>query len=114
MTDISSVDVSTIAGGAFLERANDALKEVIANVLDPNTDPKAARKVLIEIKVKPFESRETCEYDIICKNKLAPAKSVGGILFIGFDGKRPVAWEKDPKQTELNLNKAKEILKGER
>lgn len=115
MANIDAVDISTMATGALVEMANHALEDVIKNVLDPNTDSKAARSVSVTIKLKPMDhNRETVTYEIGVKKSLAAAQKVAGILFIGIEGEKVLAFEKDPNQVELMLNKAEEHLEGEK
>lgn len=69
-------NLETLAGGAFTERVNQALKEVAENIVDPNTDFKAKRKVSIDLIFTTKEDRELTEVDIATKVKLAPRTAV--------------------------------------
>lgn len=37
--------VESLCGGAVQERINRAIKQVVDNILDPNTDPKKKREI---------------------------------------------------------------------
>jgi hypothetical protein len=70
------VNLETLAGGAFAERTNQAIKEVLENIADPNTPWKTKRKVTIEMTFETKEDRDITEIDIVAKTKLAPKESV--------------------------------------
>jgi hypothetical protein len=81
-------NLETLAGGAFTERVNQALKEVAENILDPNTDWKTKRKVTIDLTFVTKEDRDLTEVDIVAKTKLAPRTSVHTKILLDkdFDG----------------------------
>ena len=58
---------STLAGGGVEEKLQYALSEVAANIADPNTDAKKARKITMTIALKPNESRMVANVDINVK-----------------------------------------------
>jgi hypothetical protein len=81
-------NLETLAGGAFTERVNQALKEVAENILDPNTDYKFKRKVTIDLTFVTKEDRDLTEVDIVAKTKLAPRTAVHTKILLDkdFDG----------------------------
>ncbi|MCM0648665.1 replication terminator protein [Clostridium swellfunianum] len=81
-------NLETLAGGAFTERVNQALKEVAENILDPNTDHKFKRKVTIDLTFVTKEDRDLTEVDIVAKTRLAPRTSVHTKILLdkNFDG----------------------------
>lgn len=88
------VSISTLAAGAVEERFNDGLQEVLANILDPNTNPKKKRKIVMTITLLPNEERSLSFVDCDVKTTIAPQKTVRTALYIGDDGKgRAVAAE---------------------
>lgn len=70
------INLETLAGGAFAERARQAIKEVMDNIADPNTPWKNKRKATLELTFATMEDREIIECDVIAKVKLAPRLSV--------------------------------------
>jgi len=81
------VKLSKIGMGALEERFADELIKVIQNVQDPNTDPRAARKIEISIEIKPIEDdRDMCTMKVGTKVKLAPDKTMSSTLALGIDG----------------------------
>lgn len=81
------INLETLADGALAEKVNIALKEVLGNIADPNTDWKTKRKLTVDITFQAQEDRELALLDIQTKTKLAPPKSVGTRIVIGTDGK---------------------------
>lgn len=68
--------------GALTERFNHAMNEVMRNVSDPNTDPKARRKVVISIEVTPNERRDTVTYKTTVESKIAPRIPITQVAFL--------------------------------
>ena len=86
------INLESFADGALAEKVNMALKEVLANITDPNTEYKTKRKLTAG------EDRELTEVDIVAKTKLAPAKPLNTRIIIGTDGKGGVLASEFKKQ----------------
>lgn len=76
------LNLETLANGGFAERVNQAMKEVMENIADPNTPWKNKRKVIIDMTFEAKEDRDITNIDIITKTKLAPKESVHTKLII--------------------------------
>lgn len=81
------INLEDFAEGAFAEKINIALKEVLENIADPNTDYKLKRKLNLEMTFCSGEDRELAEVTILAKTKLAPNKPIAAKIVIGTDGK---------------------------
>ena len=81
------INLEEFADGALAEKVNMALREVLANITDPNTDWKIKRKLTLDIAFSAGEDRELAMLDIVAKTKLAPAKPLSSKIVIGTDGK---------------------------
>ena len=92
------INLETFADGALAEKVNMALKEVLANITDPNTDYKAKRKLTIDMTLESDEARELTEISIVAKPKLAPSKALSAKIVIGTDGKGNVLASEYKKQ----------------
>lgn len=92
------INLESFADGALAEKVNMALKEVLENIKDPNTDYKAKRKLTIDLIFTSGEDRELTEVDIATKTKLAPSKPVSTRIIIGKDGKGGVLASEFKKQ----------------
>ncbi len=81
------INLEYFADGALAEKVNLALKEVLNNITDPNTEFKLKRKLTIDMTFQSGEDRELTEVTINTKTKLAPTKSLETRIVIGTDGK---------------------------
>ena len=81
------INLETLAEGGLTEKVNMALRGVLNNIADPNTDYKVKRKLTIDITFISQEDRDLALLDIQTKTKLAPPKSIGTKIVIGTDGK---------------------------
>ena len=52
------INLESFADGALAEKVNMALKEVLENIKDPNTDYKAKRKLTIDLIFTSGEDRD--------------------------------------------------------
>lgn len=87
----AGVTLDTLAGGAARELWQREWERVLENIMDPNTDPKAARAVTLTVTVKPDEDRQAVVVSIDAKSKLVHAKPHTRRLFVGHIGDQPVA-----------------------
>ncbi len=107
-------DLSTIGAGATAEKFQAELRAVMANIRDPNTDPKAKRKIVLEFTFYPDQDRETVLVAITASSKLGSTKPSGDVLFIGHHAGEmvgtvvhgPSGEPIDPRQGVLPLKKA--------
>ena len=83
----NNFNLDNLAEGAFTEKINQGINEVLANIQDPNTDWKSKRKLTIELTFMSREDRELTSVDILTKTKLAPAKPKATTIIMGTDGK---------------------------
>lgn len=92
------INLEQFANGALAEKMNGALKEVLENINDPNTDYKEKRKLTVELIFESSEDRELAIVRIKAKTKLAPNKPIETKLVIGTDGKGGVLASEYKKQ----------------
>lgn len=59
-----------MAKGAIMERVDYEMGRVIQNILDPNTDPKKARKIVVELTFVPSSDRSFIQVGAVAKSKL--------------------------------------------
>ncbi|MEG0153012.1 MAG: replication terminator protein [Cellulosilyticaceae bacterium] len=79
------INLETFANGALAERMDQALKEVLENIADKNTDSNPKRKLTLEMIFASDEERELTEVTIAAKTKLAPRSSVATKIIIDKD-----------------------------
>lgn len=92
------INLETFADGALAEKVNMALREVLQNITDPNTDYKVKRKLTVDMTLTTGEDRELTEVNIVAKTKLAPSKALSAKIVIGSDGKGGVLASEYKKQ----------------
>jgi len=96
-----AVSLASLAGGAAIERFDDELARVVANILDPNTDEKATRTITLKVKVKPGRDREFGGVSFTVASQLAQARAVETLVYFGVAAGVPVAVENNPRQARL-------------
>lgn len=78
--------LATLCGGAVQELTDRAMKKVAENILDPNTDPTAARSITIKIKFKPDkDDKEDVHVSADVQAGLAPELGVGAQMYMSRD-----------------------------
>jgi hypothetical protein len=85
MLKTREISLLNIAEGSIMEQVNVETARVLANILDPNTDPKTERKITITIAFKADENRELIDCKASVVSKLSAYKQVTSRLFAGLD-----------------------------
>lgn len=78
-------NLNDMMGGAVTERFTAALKTVLANVFDPNTDPAKKRKITIDLTVSPSKDRSTADFALNVKTLLASPTAVNQTMMLNRD-----------------------------
>lgn len=97
------VSLTNLMHGLAVERFDDELAKVLANIVDPNTPPAAKREITLKVSFKPDKNRDMGAVEIAVSSKLAPAEKVTTRLFIAMTKNGPVATEHNPKQMPLPM-----------
>jgi hypothetical protein len=96
------VNVLEMARGAILEQIDREAERIMANILDPNTDYKATRKLTITLSFKPNQNREIVKCEAQAKSSIAPIMPIETSIIVEADKDgRPRAAElmrQDPNQ----------------
>lgn len=79
------IDLSKIANTALQEKVDKELEKVLDNILDPNTEAKAARKVTITLTMSTDDERTVVKTGMEVKSTLAPQKGVATTVIVGRD-----------------------------
>ena len=74
-------NLETFAGGELSRQINRDIEAVMRNVVDPNTDVEAKRKITVTIEFKPNEQRNFITTNVNSKPTLAPA--LGAVTALG-------------------------------
>lgn len=82
-----NLDLKQMAEGGVNEKLERAFREVIENILDPNTDQTKKREIELKIGIKPSNDLKQAEVSVQVKTKLVPENSVPTTILIGKDAK---------------------------
>lgn len=94
-----SLSIATAHGGAFVERIDDAIRECLENVLDPNTEPTAHRSVTVKLTLKPDEERQLVDMTCQASAKLVGARALTTKVVVGeFEGEVGAAEYRSPQE----------------
>lgn len=77
--------VENICRGGLVERIHEEILRAIANIVDPNTDPKKARKVKVEISIRPNEQRNMAEIAVNVSSTLQAPRPIETGIMIGYN-----------------------------
>ncbi len=102
------LSLATIKGGAAIEMVDDAIQELLENIIDPNTDATTRRKVTLTLTLAPDQERESMHIKLDVRSSFAPHEAVGTIAFISHTRDGVVAVENDPGQRNLYEEKPAE------
>lgn len=85
MNEEKCKSILQMARGAIEERVDYEMSRVIDNILDPNTEPTAKRKLNLTIEFKPDANRQVISVITTAKSSLCPTNPVATSLFITGD-----------------------------
>jgi len=97
------ISLVNLVMGAAVERFDDAMHEVLDNIVDPNTAD-GVRSVTLTVILKANKDRTAADVSVKCVPKLQPANSISSLVFIGRRGTQGVAHEHNPQQAQLDLD----------
>lgn len=83
---MNGMTIANIAGGSLVERANEKIQEVLANIMDVNTPADKKRSVVITLTfVSDDDNRDISYVDFDVKSKLVAARKISTIVACGID-----------------------------
>lgn len=100
---MEDLTLETVAKGSAPERFQMALKDLIENALDPNTEPEAKRSITMKFTFQPNDTREMAMQSLQVTTRLAPRRAVQDVMYFGANRRTGeiVATCNDPAQLEL-------------
>lgn len=96
-----TISLTTICDGGVPEVFERELREVLANITDPNTDPEAVRSLTIKFVFKPYEDRSGAHVNFTCKPALQPVQMRKSQLFLSRHTGQLQAYARDTRQVAL-------------
>lgn len=107
---LKKVNLQNIGNGVVGELFDREMQAVLKNIEDINTPAVEARKISIEIAIKPTEDRDMGMVTVKCQSKLAKVKPAVSAIFVGKEGGKLHAYSSDPKQEEMQFGKNTNIV----
>ena len=83
-----SVDLSSIldmAMGAIEERVDYEMGHIVDNILDPNTEAKKKRKLVLTLEFQPDSNRQVITVSTTAKSALVPTDPVMTTLYVAAE-----------------------------
>lgn len=77
------ISLETLANGELAGRMNEAIMDAVVNMMDPNTDAKKKRRVIVTIDLLPDDNRRTEGVSVSVTTKLAPPAPAKTYLAMG-------------------------------
>lgn len=96
MENEQRTSILQMARGAIEERVDYEMAKVIDNILDPNTQATAKRKLTLTLEFQPDAGRQTVLLRCTAKSALCATDPVSTSLFITDDGSDVTAVEMVP------------------
>lgn len=90
---MDKLTISNLARGAVVEQFDFEFQKVLDNIMDPNTEAAKARKVQINIIVKPSKNRNTAAVQVQTKSSIIPAAPLETQIMMDRDAKGNVVAE---------------------
>lgn len=107
-----SITLSTICDGGVPEVFERELREVIANIADPNTNPEATRSLTIKFVFKPYEDRSGSHIGFTCKPGLQPVQMRKSQMFLSRHTGQLKAYAQDQRQVSMFVKTEENPLKS--
>lgn len=84
---MEKASILEMARGAIMEQVNGEVGKIVDNIIDPNTEPKKKRSLVLTVEFVPSADRSVVAVSASAKCKLQPANSIQTSLYVGVDGK---------------------------
>jgi hypothetical protein len=101
VSEVHSISLETLAGGALAEMFEHELARVLANIANPNTPSTAAREIVVKVRIKPNENRDIGQITATCFANLPRNLPAVTQAYLGMNEGVLMAVEADPRQPGL-------------
>lgn len=95
------VTLANIANGAAEQQFQQALRDIHANIKNPNTKPDAKRKVTLTLTFEPGADRDLSVVAVDSKVALAPPAKKASQVFFGTERGEPIVTANDMNQYDI-------------
>lgn len=101
MNEPESITITTICNGGVGEVFERELREVLANIADPNTAAESARGITLKFVFKPHEDRSGAHVSFTCKSSLQPVRIAKSQMFLSRHSGQLRAYAADHRQVAM-------------
>jgi len=106
-----AITITTICNGGVPEVFERELREVLANIADPNTEASKSRGLTLRFVFKPLDDRSGAVVSFACKSILQPVKVATSPVFLSRHSGELKAYSLDTRQVSMFAG-ADETSKG--
>ncbi len=99
------ISVESLCNGGLVERIAEEIQRVVQNIQDPNTPAEKARKVKMEMTVKPAAARDVATVTLSTSSTLCPPEPLQTSIFLGVDPRTGEAAASEVGKGESHLQK---------
>lgn len=85
-TQIPIDSLDALCNGALTERFNSEFAKFLRNLVDPNTDAKKKRKLILTLEAIPNADRDFCVMNYDVQTKLAAPSTISQTVFLTQNG----------------------------
>lgn len=83
---MEKASILEMAKGAIMEQVNGEISKIVDNIIDPNTEAKKKRQLVLTIDFLPSADRSVVSVSASAKCKLQCANSIQTSLYVGVNG----------------------------
>ena len=83
---MEKASILEMARGAIMEQVNGEVGKIVDNILDPNTEAKKKRQLVLTVEFVPSSDRTVVAVVASAKCKLQPANAIQTSLYVGVNG----------------------------
>lgn len=101
MSDANVITLTTICNGGVPEVFERELREVLANIADPNTEAEKARGITLKFTLRPLEDRSGAIVSFSCRSVLQPVLVAKSPVFLSRHSGQLRAYALDHRQVSM-------------
>jgi hypothetical protein len=96
------INIGNICDGAMVEAFELKLADVLRNIMDPSTEARQKREIVLRVKFHPKDDRVQINCEFTCDTKLAGLMPATSRMFVGRDAEGALyALSEDPRQMHI-------------
>ena len=96
------INIGNICDGAMVEAFELKLADALRNIMDPSTEARSKREIVLRVKFHPKDDRVQINYEFTCDTKLAGLMPATSRMFVGRDAAGALyALSEDPRQMHI-------------